>query len=73
MGHSYSTVKKVSTSKGETQKQIDDFLKNQPIIAIHIHITKGYLKNEDYNTLNPDKDLVKIEWMPHRFNKITLF
>ncbi len=51
------------------QDDIDEFLKNQPIIDVHIHITKGYADNEDYNKINPDIDIAKIEWMGQRFDQ----
>ena len=50
------------------QTTIDEFLKNQPIIDTHIHITKGYLDNENYNKIDSDIDLAKIKWMSKRFD-----
>ena len=52
-----------TSSSALAQKSIDDFLKKQPIIDVHIHITKGFPDDEDYNKLDPDIDLAKIEWM----------
>ncbi len=69
ISHLHSTVKEVSITKVASKKAIDDFLKNQPIIDTHIHITKGYLDNEDYNNIDPDIDLAKIEWMSQRFDE----
>ncbi|WP_299278192.1 amidohydrolase family protein [uncultured Psychroserpens sp.] len=69
ISHLHSTVKEVPIIKEASQKEIDDFLKNQPIIDVHIHITKGYADNEDYNKMNPDIDLAKLEWMSQRFDK----
>ena len=51
------------------QDNIDSFLSHQPIIDVHIHITKGYNDNEDYNTVNPDIDIAKIEWMRQRLDQ----
>jgi hypothetical protein len=51
------------------QTAIDTFLNNQPIIDVHIHVTKGYPDNKDYNQLNSDIDLAKIEWMGTRFDQ----
>jgi hypothetical protein len=59
----------LATSSMVAQETIDEFLKNQPIIDVHTHITKGYTDNEDYNTLNADIDLAKIEWMSQRFDR----
>ena len=66
--HLHSTVKKVPILKMASKKEIDDFLKNQPIIDTHIHITKGYADNKNYNKINPDIDLAKIEWMSQQFD-----
>ena len=68
ISHLHSTVKEVPISKVASHKEIDDFLKNQPIIDTHIHITKGYADNEDYNKVDPDIDLAKIKWMSQRFD-----
>lgn len=59
----------LATSSVVAQDNIDNFLKNQPIIDVHIHITKGYEDNEDYNKINPDIDIAKIEWMGQRFDQ----
>jgi hypothetical protein len=58
-----------ATSSIVAQDKIDVFLKNQPIIDVHIHITKGYADNEDYNKINSDIDIAKIEWMGQRFDQ----
>lgn len=58
-----------TTSSIVAQDNIDEFLKNQPIIDVHIHITKGYSDNEDYNKINPDIDIAKVEWMRQRFDQ----
>nr|WP_321237157.1 amidohydrolase family protein [uncultured Psychroserpens sp.] len=68
ISHLHSTVKEVPITKVTTQKEINDFLKNQPIIDVHIHITKGYADSEDYNALDSDIDLAKIKWMSKRFD-----
>lgn len=59
----------LTTSSIVAQNNIDEFLKNQPIIDVHIHITKGYADNEDYNKINPNIDIAKIEWMRQRFDQ----
>jgi len=69
ISHLHSTVKKIPISKIASQQDINDFLKNQPIIDTHIHITKGYPDNEDYKTLDPDIDLAKIESIRQRFDQ----
>ena len=38
-----------SISSDFAQEDIDQFLKNQPIIDMHFHITKGFDDNETYN------------------------
>lgn len=58
-----------ATSLGIAQDNIDSFLKNQPVIDVHIHITKGYDDNEEYNKVNTDIDIAKIEWMRQRLNQ----
>ena len=45
------------------QDSLDLFLQNQPVIDVHIHITKGYTDNPDYNILDPDIDRAKVEWL----------
>ena len=57
------------TSSTIAQNNIDEFLKNQPIIDVHIHITKGYSDSEDYNKIDPNIDLAKIEWMRKRLSQ----
>lgn len=68
ISHLHSTVKEVPVAKVASQKDIDDFLKEQPIIDVHIHITKGYLDSEDYNKVDPNIDLAKIKWMTQQFD-----
>ncbi len=51
------------------QENIDAFLKNQPIIDVHIHITKGYADNKEYNKLDPNIDIAKIEWIRKRLDQ----
>ena len=58
-----------TTSPIIAQNEIDTFLKKQPIIDIHMHITKGYADNEDYNKVHPDIDIAKIEWMRQRLDQ----
>ena len=69
ISHLHSTVKEVPIVKEASKKDIDAFLKNQPIIDVHIHITKGYADNEAYNKMNPNIDLAKLEWMGQQFDK----
>ena len=45
------------------QDSLDLFLENQPVIDVHIHITKGYADNADYNGIDPDIDRAKVEWL----------
>ena len=52
-----------------SQENIDKFLKNQPIIDVHIHITKGYSDNKEYNKVNTNIDIAKIEWMRGRLDQ----
>ena len=56
------------------QKPVDEaalnaFLENQPIIDVHMHITKGYPDNELYNQLDPDINTAKIKWMTSELNR----
>ncbi|WP_162339627.1 amidohydrolase family protein [Cyclobacterium salsum] len=39
------------------------FMEGQPIIDMHFHITKGYVDNEQYNKLNSNIDLAKLQWV----------
>ncbi|HZJ36472.1 MAG TPA: amidohydrolase family protein [Gillisia sp.] len=59
----------LNTSMTFSQTPIDEFLKNQPIIDVHIHITRGNPDNEDYNKANSDIDIAKVEWMRQRFDE----
>ena len=68
ISHLHSTVKEVPVIKRASQNEIENFLKHQPIIDVHIHITKGYSDNEDYNTMDSDIDLAKIKWMSKSFD-----
>lgn len=51
------------------QNNIDEFLKNQPIIDMHFHITKGFEDNEVYNNREVDIDTAKLDWVVEDFNK----
>lgn len=51
------------------QDSLQDFLKDQPVIDMHFHITKGYEENESYRDLHPDIDRAKLEWMVHNFTE----
>ena len=52
------------------QKALNTFLKDQPIIDVHLHITKGYSDNELYNNLDTDINLAKVKWMSSELKKI---
>ncbi|ULC57943.1 amidohydrolase family protein [Flaviramulus sp. BrNp1-15] len=58
-----------SDSKTTFQKDIDTFLKNQPIIDTHFHITKGFKDEEMYNQRKVDIDSAKLDWVIEDFNK----
>ena len=51
------------------QDGIDEFLKNQPIIDMHFHITKGFEDNEVYNNRKVDIDIAKLDWVVEDFDK----
>lgn len=57
------------TSSIVGQDNIDEFLKNQPIIDMHVHITKGFEDNEVYNNQKVDIDSAKLDWVVEDFNK----
>tara|TARA_R110002049_G_scaffold131416_3_gene290167 strand:- start:372 stop:1340 length:969 start_codon:yes stop_codon:yes gene_type:complete len=59
----------LSTSAVFAQENMDDFLKNQPIIDMHFHITKGYEDNEVYNQRKVDIDSARIDWVIDDYNK----
>lgn len=44
-------------------KSIDDFLKFQPIIDMHFHITKGFEGNEKYAESDKNIDVAKLNWV----------
>lgn len=50
-------------SAGFGQDSLQTFLKNQPVIDIHLHLTKGYETNELYNGLHQNIDEAKRLWM----------
>ncbi|MEX0646941.1 MAG: amidohydrolase family protein [Balneolaceae bacterium] len=56
------------------QEALAKFMQGQPVIDMHFHITKGYPENEQYNTLNSDIDLAKLQWVKddHYQNNIVL-
>ena len=58
-----------TTSSIVAQNNIDEFLKNQPIIDMHFHITKGYADNEIYNQRKVDIDSARIDWIIEDYNK----
>ncbi|MGB5420343.1 hypothetical protein, partial [Algibacter sp.] len=51
------------------QDNIDDFFKQQPIIDMHFHITKGYVDNEVYNNRKVDIDSARIDWIIEDYHK----
>ncbi|NNE31956.1 MAG: amidohydrolase family protein [Winogradskyella sp.] len=57
-----------------SQNSFDDFLKGQPVIDMHLHITKGYDDNENYRHLNTDIDKAKLDWIiqDYRSNNVVL-
>ena len=44
-------------------EEINDFLKFQPIIDMHFHITKGFEGNEKYAESDKNIDLAKLKWV----------
>ncbi|MEP0264269.1 amidohydrolase family protein [Dokdonia sp.] len=58
-----------TTSSIVAQNNIDEFLKNQPIIDMHFHITKGYADNEIYNQRKVNIDSARIDWIIEDYNK----
>ena len=58
-----------TTSSIVAQNNIDEFLKNQPIIDMHFHITKGFENNEIYSNRKVDIDSAKLDWVVDDFNK----
>jgi hypothetical protein len=59
----------INFSQVFAQISIDDFLKNQPIIDMHFHITKGFEDNEIYSNRKADIDSAKLDWVVEDFNK----
>lgn len=59
----------VYSTTGYAQESMEHFLKNQPIIDMHYHITKGYKDNEIYNAMDTDIDKAKLKWSIENFNK----
>ncbi|HEU5053266.1 MAG TPA: amidohydrolase family protein [Hanamia sp.] len=49
----------ISTS---AKPSLDEFLKGQPVIDVHLHATKGFTDNDAYNKLDKDITLAKIKW-----------
>lgn len=64
----FSTIVLPSTF-AQQATDIDTFLKNQPIIDMHFHITKGYEDNQEYSKLNNDIDKAKLEWVTKDYKK----
>ena len=59
----------LSNSAVFAQEEIDEFLKNQPIIDMHFHITKGFAENEIYNQRKIDIDCARIDWIIEDYKK----
>ncbi|MCK0188910.1 amidohydrolase family protein [Arenibacter sp. F20364] len=59
----------MASSSTIAQETIENFLKNQPIIDMHFHITKGYGDNEKYQHLNTDIDKAKLDWVMEDYKK----
>ena len=59
----------LSASAVFAQEDIDEFLKNQPIIDMHFHITKGFDDNETYNQRKVDIDSARIDWIIEDYEK----
>lgn len=59
----------ITCSSSLAQETLDEFLKNQPIIDMHFHITKGYGDNEIYRHLNVDIDSAKLYWAIEDYKK----
>jgi hypothetical protein len=59
----------LSTSAVFAQEDIDEFLKYQPIIDMHFHITKGFDDNEIYNQRKVDIDSARIDWIIEDYTK----
>lgn len=51
------------------QDPLEVFLKNQPIIDMHFHITKGYKDNEVYNNRGLEIDSAKLDWVIENFDE----
>lgn len=56
-------------NNSSAQDSIQDFLKDQPVIDMHFHITKGYEDNESYVYLHPNINRAKLEWMVQNFTE----
>lgn len=69
MKYSVITFMLVCSLACSQTEAIDTFLENQPIIDVHIHVTKGFKDNEAYNSQHPDIDIAKIQWMQNSFDK----
>lgn len=54
------------------QIELNKFLEGQPIIDIHVHITKGYEGNEIYGNgkpEGPELDQIKLDWFKAAFDQ----
>lgn len=56
-------------NSSSAQDSLQHFLKGQPVIDMHFHITKGYEDNKSYRDLHPDIDRAKLEWMVQNFTE----
>ncbi|SMD45441.1 hypothetical protein SAMN00777080_4092 [Aquiflexum balticum DSM 16537] len=54
------------------QKALNEFLKGQPIIDVHIHVSKGFEGNEVYGKglkSGPKLDQAKLDWFKNAFDQ----
>ena len=59
----------LSSLNVNSQNNIDDFLKEQPIIDMHFHITKGFNDNEMYADMHSNLDIAKLNWVMEDYRK----
>lgn len=59
----------LSSLGGHAQDSLEIFLKNQPVIDMHFHITKGFEDNEKYNDRKADIDSAKLDWVVENFDQ----
>ena len=51
------------------QNNIEQFLKGQPVIDMHFHITKGDTSNKLYSNDTTDVDIAKLKWIIDDYKK----